>query len=275
MIERQEGVLADDTLAPAHCGLVGVDRERFMRAVEIATTVRRRYQLYLWSQGELQGVLPHALLICVLRDPCSGTLRVDRFSTAPVSDAAFNAFCASVDSPLARLTAGWVEDGGRPLVMRAGEPRFRRLAGGLAGLSAQSLAVHGTFDQSGALGSGFVFFDVGASASANTAERCAYLLELLVPYLHSALIRVSIDPHDETMVPYTDSTLTPREVEILRLVQRGVSNTDIGHTLGISPLTVKNHVQKVLRKLGVANRGQAVMKATVMRVIPPLPSSGG
>jgi transcriptional regulator EpsA len=271
VIEQHGSELADSAPARTSIGLDPVDQERFLRAIDIATTVRRRHQLYLWSQGALQGVLPHALLICMLRDPVSGGVRADRFSTVPVSDEQFHAFCSSADSPLARLTEAWVEDGGRPIILRAGEARFRRLAGGLSGLAAQSVAMHGTFDQSGAPGSGFLFLDVNPSA----LERCAHLLELLVPYLYSALIRVSIDPHDDTMVPYSDSTLTPREVEILRLIQRGMSNTDIGGTLRISPLTVKNHVQKVLRKLAVANRGQAVMKATMMRVIPPLSGSGG
>jgi DNA-binding CsgD family transcriptional regulator len=52
--------------------------------------------------------------------------------------------------------------------------------------------------------------------------------------------------------------LTAREREILLLLRDGKSNAEIGATLAISPLTVKNHVQKVLRKLGVRNRTQAV-----------------
>jgi DNA-binding NarL/FixJ family response regulator len=50
-------------------------------------------------------------------------------------------------------------------------------------------------------------------------------------------------------------------------VQEGKSNQDIGEILNISPLTVKNHVQKILRKLNVRNRAQAVSKATAMRLI--------
>lgn len=61
--------------------------------------------------------------------------------------------------------------------------------------------------------------------------------------------------------------LTGREVEILEWVQEGKSNQEIGLILNISPLTVKNHVQKILRKLNVRNRAQAVSKATAMRLI--------
>lgn len=51
-----------------------------------------------------------------------------------------------------------------------------------------------------------------------------------------------------------------REVEVLTWVSHGKSNEDIGTIMSISKLTVKNHVQKILRKLEVTNRAQAVRK---------------
>jgi len=55
--------------------------------------------------------------------------------------------------------------------------------------------------------------------------------------------------------------LTVREIEILSLVARGMSNRDIAQMLGISRQTVKNHVSAVLHKLGVPDRTQAVFLA--------------
>jgi DNA-binding NarL/FixJ family response regulator len=55
--------------------------------------------------------------------------------------------------------------------------------------------------------------------------------------------------------------LSPRELEILRLLARGLSNTDIATELHISPRTAKNHLSSVLSKLGVANRVQAAIFA--------------
>jgi DNA-binding NarL/FixJ family response regulator len=51
--------------------------------------------------------------------------------------------------------------------------------------------------------------------------------------------------------------LTPRQLEVLRLVARGQSNRDIGAALGMSERTVKVHVTAILRRLGLANRTQA------------------
>ena len=65
------------------------------------------------------------------------------------------------------------------------------------------------------------------------------------------------------------SVLTVREQDILKWIYLGKSNYEIGAILKISPLTVKNHVQKILRKLNVVNRTQAIGKALELRILNP------
>ena len=55
--------------------------------------------------------------------------------------------------------------------------------------------------------------------------------------------------------------LTPRELEVLRLIARGQSNADIAAELVTSMATVKTHVNRIFRKLGVTERAQAVVLA--------------
>ncbi|MGP4055679.1 LuxR C-terminal-related transcriptional regulator [Mycobacterium sp. 4D054] len=60
--------------------------------------------------------------------------------------------------------------------------------------------------------------------------------------------------------------LTAREVQILRMLEQGLSNRDIADRLCIAVHTVKNHVHSVLTKLGVANRAEAAARFRTVRV---------
>lgn len=61
--------------------------------------------------------------------------------------------------------------------------------------------------------------------------------------------------------PVPVEILSTRELEILRLVARGLENSEIAEELSISPKTAKNHLSSVITKLGVSNRVQAAIYA--------------
>lgn len=62
-------------------------------------------------------------------------------------------------------------------------------------------------------------------------------------------------------------SLTPREVEVLRLVAHGASNGRIARDLYISEKTVKNHLEHIYSKFGVESRGQAVAKGVRLGLV--------
>ena len=69
-----------------------------------------------------------------------------------------------------------------------------------------------------------------------------------------------VTPTGATVPPPLDE-LTPRELEVLRLIARGRTNAQIAAELVTSGATVKSHVNRIFRKLGVGERAQAVVVA--------------
>jgi DNA-binding NarL/FixJ family response regulator len=84
----------------------------------------------------------------------------------------------------------------------------------------------------------------------------------LLARIRTALRRFAIFPTtDHEGTAPGDDSLTRREREVLRLLAQGLDQRDIARTLFISPKTVATHIQRVLTKLGVHSRAQAVAAA--------------
>jgi DNA-binding NarL/FixJ family response regulator len=107
-------------------------------------------------------------------------------------------------------------------------------------------------------------------------ERENAIAAMMVPYVFSTYCRAL--SRDRTPLTVSDApadgALSEREVEILHWVREGKSNHEIGMVLSISPLTVKNHIQRILKKLGASNRTQAVSKAMSLRLLGGVASGG-
>jgi len=74
-------------------------------------------------------------------------------------------------------------------------------------------------------------------------------------------------PHDGP--PAALAGLTPREIEVLRLLGQGLSNTQIAQALVVAETTVKTHVARILAKLDLRDRAQAVVAAYESGLIQP------
>ena len=116
------------------------------------------------------------------------------------------------------------------------------------------------------------FSDRGRVSDALNAGAVGYLLkdcepgDLLAAVRSASAGHVPLDPRvagvllpDSTARP--EDAMSPRELEVLRLVATGLANKQIGRRLGISERTVKAHLGRVFRQLGVADRTSAALWA--------------
>jgi len=77
----------------------------------------------------------------------------------------------------------------------------------------------------------------------------------------SIALKVIQEVNHPTEVMYTSSPLTPRELETLRLIARGLTNQEIAETISVAERTVAKYVSSILEKLQLANRTQAALYA--------------
>ena len=76
-------------------------------------------------------------------------------------------------------------------------------------------------------------------------------------------------PHEERPEGSLPRPLARRELEVLRLLARGKTNQEIAQILGLSALTVKTYVQRIIGKLGVSDRTQAAVRAAELGLLAP------
>ncbi len=118
--------------------------------------------------------------------------------------------------------------------------------------------------------SGFLLKNAPPHQLADGVRAVATGESLLAPDITRRLIEEHVSrPRATDGVPPVLEALTEREVEVLRHVARGATNTEIAATLVISEATVKSHVGRILAKLGLRDRVQAVVLAYECGLVRP------
>ncbi|WP_328887434.1 response regulator transcription factor [Streptomyces sp. NBC_00316] len=111
--------------------------------------------------------------------------------------------------------------------------------------------------------SGFLLKDVTAQRLFDAVRVIAAGQALLAPTVTRRLIREFAGRHrrPDPAPPAALAALTPRETEVLRLVAEGLSNPEVATRLLITEETVETHVSRILAKLALRDRTQAVVTA--------------
>jgi DNA-binding NarL/FixJ family response regulator len=117
--------------------------------------------------------------------------------------------------------------------------------------------------------SGFLLKDVPAPQLADSVRMIAAGDALLAPTVTRRLIEQFVAAAPAAPSPPGLDELTPRELEVFRLVAKGMSNAEIAAELFIGEATVKTHLTRVLMKLDLRDRVQAVVLAYETGIVSP------
>ena len=253
-------------LMPCFSKLSADEQTRYFALLGQALGVRRHFDLLLWLQGDVQHFLPHDIMLAAWGDFRLGLIAHDIVSALP-GVRTQRTSVASVSPMLSGLFKSWFESGRKPFAVRVGEAGFvlddSALDADLGGAlrNVRSALVHGICDERGRHDVLYVLFD---SRAVHT-EPMITAMHYLLPYLDTALrqvpqLRADADAACDVAPESPEHGLSEREREIMTWLKAGKTNQEIGMILDISAFTVKNHLKRIYRKLGVFNRMQAVTR---------------
>ncbi len=239
------------------------EQEYLLCAIESGLRVASQRQLFLWAQGQVQALLPHRVLVGLELGPGGTPARLECVHGTVLAPAAQRALTDGRDGLALRIARQCVQGGRLPVLADFGMAARQPLEGlreEMKRIGFDSVLVHGTGPTS-AGASVFVLFGLAPRPNA----RHAYFLELLLPCLHLALGR--LPPRRAAAGGTPVRPLSAREAEIVGWLRAGKSNDEMGRILGISALTVKNHLQRIYRTLGVSNRAHALARCMELRLL--------
>lgn len=254
-----------------------------LRGVQAITEVQSLRQFFLWSQGPLRALLPHDVLVCLRLNEQGRVTHADYLHSVPQAQALLSALVDPVDGLALRIALQCVNQGSHACLLPLPSAGMGGTTGGAGPGDAGHHAAAPGWDAlcnemreqglrnavaqgSGALPGGATFFTL-FGLNDNPNQRDAFVLSMLLPQLHVAYLRV-LASRDASIPPLPPAVpLSERELEVLGWVVRGKSNPEIGLILSLSRLTVKNHLQRIFRKLNVHNRVQAITRCRELKLL--------
>jgi transcriptional regulator EpsA len=222
--------------------------------------VKLRHHFFSWVHGPVQSLIPHEILLCGVADE-SGHLLHEHFTACRYfKDDHHQRAIDPRDGLINQLSQEW-HAFGEPRLIAAHHDDADGWKASLADLELKNVAFHGMGWINGRI-KGYASF---SRVRAPFDGRLALYLDILLPHLLATLARVLANElRLGTNSKGLAKLITPREVEVLAWVRDGKTNDEIAELLGLSMLTVKNHLRHAMKKLVVRSRGQAVARAIAL-----------
>ncbi|MEQ1663092.1 MAG: XrtB/PEP-CTERM-associated transcriptional regulator EpsA [Thiobacillus sp.] len=243
--------------------LTDEDSSHLTRILIEARQVTLRHQFFNWAQGPVQSLIPHDILLCGLTDD-SGYLLHERFTACRYfKDEHFHQATHPGKGLIGGLVLEW--QAANPPRHFASPPSVAEgRSDSLIELELKNLIFQGMGWVNGPL-KGYASF---SRVRAPFDPRLDLCIDMLLPTLLATLARVlAHEARAGGDARSPNSLVTAREIEVLAWVRDGKTNDEIAAILGLSMLTVKNHLRNAMKKLDVRTRGQAVAKVIALGVI--------
>ncbi len=115
--------------------------------------------------------------------------------------------------------------------------------------------------------SGFIHKNA-SSDEMQSAIRRVLLGELVLPESMSTSLKAAVlSDQTTTLIPESDQAIGPRQIEVLKLIENGMSNKQIARVLAISEATVKYHIGVIFRQLNANSRTACLAKARELKYL--------
>lgn len=251
-MSRSSAIAKADMRTKSNHKLSAQEQEHLIRAIESAIEVSRQDQFHAWMHGPFHALLPHDSLVCMELDQ-RGAARQLACLHHKLIDAETIEFLGHAQHGLAARLARSYRGNRRQSCTVGGNALEDLLKTDNAPVD-RDLVRNAVIHRIQLL-SGATYCIVLLNVPADRIDRCRYLFRLLSSHLKMALSRTLAAPGRKNNAP-----LTPRELEILRLIGNARSNREISVILGISAITLKSQVARLYRKLDVQNRADAVAR---------------
>ena len=93
------------------------EAEYLFRIIDSSINIFRRHQFFLWAQGELQGLLPHGMLICLFDEGNGQAVNIERFSRTDMDEIRFSELCRPDGGIVFRAMSAWSAGKNQPLLV--------------------------------------------------------------------------------------------------------------------------------------------------------------
>lgn len=246
------------------------DVNQIYALLEQSLSIQSHYQLLNWLQSDIQAFIPHDILISAWGDFSLGIFYLDIVAIHPLLRTS-NIDKEKLRPQINAMLELWESSNMNPVALNI-EDGFFDIHGALKTSESQdssdrvrdfnlmsSCLIHGIKDNRAHDDCLYLLL-----SSQSTTQSSKSTLPILLPFIDNALRRIQPLPAEAVHVEANNDALNPaltsRECEIMELVKNGYTNIEIATELDISRFTVKNHLQRIFKKLDASNRSQATFK---------------